>query len=112
MHVDIAIWAIVGTQAAADAMTFDLDLLALAIAVDGIDGATDEAIGIGAGAATASDEPLVDPQAVANEARDAAMCVTASFRAFIAARAGFKIEDEESLGVGETLIGELAAEGR
>ena len=60
MHVDIPVGAIVSAEAAADAMAFDLNLFALAVAVNGIDGATDQAVGVGTGAATARDKPFVD----------------------------------------------------
>ena len=109
MHVDVAVGAIIGAQAAADAVALDLNLLALAVAVNGIDGAADEAIGIGARPATAGYQPLVNSQAVANQPRDAIVRIAASFGAFVAASASFQIQNEQSLRVVEPLIDELAA---
>ena len=65
--------------------------------MDGIDGTADKAVGIGARAATAGDEPFVNPQAVADEPRDALMRIAARFGAFVAAGAGFEVEDQQSL---------------
>ena len=92
-------------------MALDLDLLALAVAVNGIDRATDEAIGIGARAARAGDQPLVDPQPLADQPRDALMRVAAGLGAFVAAGAGFEVENEKPLGVVQALVDEFAAEG-
>ncbi len=111
VHVNVAVRAIRGAQAAADAVTFDLDLFAKAVAMDCIDRTADEAVGVRAGAATAGHEPLVDSHAFAHQPRDAVVRVAAGFRAFVAAGAGFEVEDEQALGVEEALVDEGAAVG-
>jgi hypothetical protein len=72
-------------------VAFDGDLLALTITVNRIDGAADQAVWIGARATTGGYKPFVDAEAVANQARDASVRVTASFGAFITAGAGLEI---------------------
>ena len=112
MHVDVAIGAVVRAQATADAVLFDLDFETFAVAMDRVDGATNQAIRIGARAAGAGHEPFVEPQPFANEPRHAAVRIGTSLGAFIAAGAGFEIEDQQPLGVVESLLDELAAKGR
>src|SRR5687768_7572004 len=51
VHVDVAVGAVGRTETAADAVAFDLNLLAVRLAVDGIDRAADQAVGVGATAA-------------------------------------------------------------
>src|SRR5262245_7502064 len=83
--VDVAVGAVIRAQAAADAVALNLNLLSLAVAVNRIHGAAHKAVRIGTGAATAGDEPLVDPQAVADQPRDSLVRVATGFRALIAA---------------------------
>lgn len=110
VHVDVAVGAVGRTEAAADAVAFDQDLFAIRLAVNGIDRAADQAVGVGATAAGGGDEPLVKPEAVADEAGDAAVSVGTGLGAFVAAGAGFQVEDEELLGIVEALVEELGEE--
>src|SRR5262245_57943723 len=106
MHVNVAVGAVGRAQAAADAVALDLDLLALAVAVDRIDRAAHQAVRIGARTATAGHQPLVDPQTVANQPRDALMRVAAGLGALVAARAGLQVQNQQALSVVEALFDE------
>ena len=66
MKGDVAVGAVLGAFAAADAVILDDDGEA-AGAVDGVDGAADEAFGITTTAATGGDEEFIEPQPIANE---------------------------------------------
>src|SRR5262249_47404793 len=97
-HADVAVGAVGFAQAATDAVAFDFDFGAFA-AVNGVNGAADEAVGVFATAAGAGDEKLAEAKAVAFEARNAAVGVGAGFGAFVAAGAAFQIKDQEFLGI-------------
>ncbi len=60
VHVDVAVRTILGAQPATDAVVFDLDLERVAITVNGVDRASDQAIGVHARATTACHEKLVE----------------------------------------------------
>ncbi len=104
MHVDVAVGTILGTQPATDAVVLDFDFERLAIAMNGVDGASDQAVGVHAGSATACDEELVEPQSVANQPRHAIMRVGASLGAFVTSCASFQVEHEQTLRQEQTLI--------
>src|SRR5688572_28898513 len=59
VHGDVAVGAVFGALAAADAVVVDDDGLA-GLAVDGVDGAAHEALGVVAGSAGGGDEVLVE----------------------------------------------------
>ena len=111
VHVDVAVGTVGRAEAAADAVAFDLNLLAVGQPMDGIDWAADEAVGVGATAASRSDEPFVEAETVANEAGDAAVSVGTCLGAFVATGAGFEVEDEKLLRIVKALVEELGEEG-
>src|SRR5204863_5768675 len=94
-------------QPAADAVVFDFDFIPLA-AVNSIDRAADQAVGILARAASAGDQVFSESQAFALEPRDAAMGIGAGLGAFIAASAAFQIEHQQLLRVEQALVEILA----
>ena len=102
-HADVAVGAVLLAQAAADAVVFDFDFVPFA-AVNGIDRAADQAVGIFARAAGAGDQVFAEPQPFALEPRDAAVGIGAGFGAFIAASAAFQIEHQQLLGVEQALV--------
>ena len=104
-HVDIAIRAILGAQAAADAPVLDDDLARL-VAADRAHRAADHAIGVEARAARAGHQELVEPQALADQPGHPLMRVGAGLGALVAARALHQVEDEQALGVHQPLIQE------
>src|SRR5690242_7436687 len=65
MHVDVAVWAVVGAKTAADAPVFDNDFQAVS-ATDGADRAADHAKRIFTVAAGCSHQVLVPAQTVAD----------------------------------------------
>ena len=106
-HADVAVGAVLFAQAAADAVVFDFDFVPFA-AVNGVDRAADQAVGIFARPASAGDQVFTEPQSFALQPRDAAVGVGAGFRAFIATSAAFQIEHQQLLSVEQTLIEVLA----
>jgi hypothetical protein len=95
---------------------FDDDLEVFA-AVDGIDWATDEAMGIGAGAAGGGDEIVIEADAIAEHAGEwgavggVAVLIDAAFGAFVAAGAEVEIEDEDTAAFVEALGDIFLGEG-
>ena len=115
-HEDAPVGAIIGAEPATDAVIFDDDLEVFAT-VDGIDGATDEAMGIGAGAAVGGDELVIEADAIAEQASEwgavggVAVLIDAAFGAFVAAGAEVEIEDEDAAAFVEALGDIFLGEG-
>src|SRR2546421_12035987 len=86
MQIDVAVRTILGAEAAADAPILDDDFERIAPA-NRADRAADHAKRVAALAATRSDKILVEAQAIADEPRDAVVCVGAGIDAGITARA-------------------------
>ena len=115
-HEDAPVGAIIGAEPATDAMIFDDDLEVFA-AVDGVDWATDEAMGIGAGAAGGGHEIVIEADAIAEHAGEwgavggVAVLIDAAFGAFVAAGAEVEIEDEDTAAFVEALGDIFLGEG-
>ena len=76
VHRDIAIGTVRRAEATADTVVLDHDLdgagmILTRLAVDGIDGTADEAVGIEAGAARTGHEEILEPQTLTDQPRDA-----------------------------------------
>src|SRR5581483_6419897 len=96
MQRDVAVRTVARAESAADAPVLDDHLERVATA-DRADGAADHAQRIAALPARGRDEVLVEPEAVADEPRDAVVRVGAGADALVAARALLEIEDEQAL---------------
>jgi hypothetical protein len=72
-HVDAAIRAVVGAEAAADAMVINLDFECPAFPVNRIDGATGEAVRVVAAPAGDGDKEVPESRSIADHAGDSAV---------------------------------------
>ena len=106
MQIDVAVRAIARAEAAADAPVFDDDFERIA-AADRADRAADHAERIAALAATRGDEILVEAQTVADETRDAVVCIGAGVHTGVAARAILQIQNQQALRFHQSLREEL-----
>ena len=76
VHRDVAVGTVRGAEPAADAVVLNHDLdgagmIFPRLAVNRIDGTTDEAVGVEAGAAGAGHEIILEPQPLADQPRNA-----------------------------------------
>src|SRR5262249_53675921 len=106
MQVDVAVRAVAGAQAAADAPVFDDDFERIA-AAGGADRTADHAERTKAIAAGRGDEVIVETQTVTNETRDTVVGVGAGVHAGIAARAVLQVKNEQALRFHQSLGKEL-----
>ena len=102
MQIDIAVGTIARAQSAADAPILDDDFERIA-AANRADGAANHAKRVAALAATGTDEIAVEAQAVAHQARDSVVRISARVDAGIAARTVLQIENEQALRFHQTL---------
>ena len=112
MHRDIAVRTVGRAEPAADAVVLDHDLnrarmILPRLAVDGIDRAADETVGIEAGTAGTGDEVILEPQPLADQPRDALVGVGTGPRALVTPRAAFEVEHEQLLGTVEAIFQEV-----
>ena len=96
-HVDISVGAVLGAQATANAVVFDLDFEGT-FSMDGVDGTANHAIGVSARSASAGDQVFVKPQSFTDQAGDASMRVGTSSHTFIATSAAIQIENQRVSG--------------
>lgn len=99
MHRNIAVRAVGRAESAADAVVLDHNLygswmILARLAMDRVDRTAHKAVGIKAGAARTGDEKILEPQALADQPRDALVRVGTSPRAFIAPRTAFEVEHQ------------------
>src|SRR5712664_1390772 len=106
MPIDVAVGTILGAEAAADAPIFDDDFERISPS-NRTDRAADHAERVAALAATRGDEILIEAQAIADETRDAVVCVSASVDAGVAARAIVQIQNQQALRFHQALRKEL-----
>jgi hypothetical protein len=96
MHVDIAVGTVIRTESAADAPVFNDDFK-IVTAADGAYRAADHAERFSAVAARCRDEVFIPPQAIANQAADAIMSISARPDTLIASRAAVEVENQQAL---------------
>ena len=106
VQIDVAVRTILRAEAAADAPILDDDFERIAPA-NRADGAADHTQRVAALAATRGDEILVEAQAIADEPRDAVVCVGASIHTGVAARAILQIQNQQALRFHQSLREEL-----
>ena len=106
VQIDVAVRTILRAEAAADAPILDDDFERITPA-NRTHGAADHAQWVAALTATGGDEILVEAQAIADEPRDAVVCIGAGIDASIAARAIVQIQNEQALRFHQSLREEL-----
>jgi hypothetical protein len=87
-------------------VAFNVDLEIISLAMNRIDRATHEAIGIGAGATRTGHEEFIEPLPIANQSRYPFMRIRAGARAFIATGTTFEIDHQHPLRVKQALLRE------
>ena len=110
-HVDVAVGAIGGAVAAADAPVLDHDIQRV-LAADGAHRAARHAQRVHAGAATGGHQEILEAQAVAHQAGDAVVVRGhAGLDAFVAARALVEIQQQQVLALHQLLFEEGGERG-
>src|SRR5712664_2749012 len=102
MQVDVAVGTILRAEAAADAPILDDDLERIAPS-NRADGAADHAERIAALPATGGDKILVEAQAIADEASDSVVRISASIHTGVAARAILQVQNQQALRLHQSL---------
>src|SRR6267142_1799048 len=102
MQVDVAVGTIPRTEAAADAPILDDDFERIAPS-NRADGAADHAERIAALPATGGDKILIEAQAIADEASDSVVRISASIHTGVAARAILQVQNQQALRLHQSL---------
>src|SRR5207253_2893765 len=104
--VDVAVWTVLGTEAAADAPVLDNDFERIA-ASDGADRAAHHAQRIAAVPARCGHQVLVETLPFAHQPRYAVVSIRAGPHARIAARAPLQVHDQQALSLHQSLRQEI-----
>src|SRR6266481_5604182 len=102
MQVDVAVGTILRAEAAADAPILDDDFERIAPS-NRADGAADHAERIAALPATGGDKILIEAQAIADEASDSVVRISASIHTGVAARAILQVQNQQALRLHQSL---------